>query len=152
MEIMKTCCTCKTEKSYGEYHKSSKTKDGYSNCCKVCRKLIDAKSYKKSPTRQLKVKATRAQTLKHNRMLVARYKRMCGCLVCGEKEPACLDLHHLDPSQKEQDPSRMLSYGTPSLKREIRKCVVLCANDHRKFHAGLIELPLVSVNGKPTLL
>ena len=63
-----------------------------------------------------------------------------GCRVCGEAEPIALDFHHLDPAQKDGSPLRQ-----SSVKRalaEAAKCVILCANCHRKVHAGLIVLPL----------
>ena len=34
---MKTCYKCKDTKPFSEFHKSSLTKDGYGNDCKVCR-------------------------------------------------------------------------------------------------------------------
>jgi len=61
-----------------------------------------------------------------------------GCLYCGEKEPSCLDFHHVDREDKSAGVSRLVS-GCCSVDRifsEIEKCVVACANCHRKFHAG----------------
>lgn len=57
------------------------------------------------------------------------------CLDCGENDPACLQFHHRDPSQK------LMNIGhkgkcssTEKLLAEIVKCDVLCANCHRKHH------------------
>ena len=149
---MKLCCTCKSVKENHDFHKSSFTTDGLGISCKDCRKKADAKCYKSSSKRGAAIKTAREKIIKYNKSLTTRYKRFCGCLVCGEKEPVCLDLHHLDPTEKEADPSQMVSHSTENLRKEIRKCVVLCSNDHRKYPAGLIKLLLVSVNGKPTLL
>lgn len=63
------------------------------------------------------------------------------CCVCGEQEKCCLDFHHIDPIEKDMEIARLYKYG--SLKRimkEIEKCVVLCANCHRKVHAKLIKI------------
>jgi hypothetical protein len=58
-----------------------------------------------------------------------------GCADCGEKHPACLDFHHLDESQKGQTIARMVVRASPAnIDAEIAKCVVLCANCHRKRH------------------
>ncbi len=61
------------------------------------------------------------------------------CLVCGENETSCIDFHHL--RDKDMDVSKMVKYGSlKKLKEEIEKCVCLCANCHRKLHAGIITL------------
>lgn len=59
-----------------------------------------------------------------------------GCTVCGEKEFACLDFHHL--SDKDMAVSAMLAFNDQKVREEISKCVVLCSNCHRKHHAGII--------------
>jgi len=58
------------------------------------------------------------------------------CEICGESHPACLDFHHKDSSQKLYELSRLCSRGVSiqSIKNEIEKCSVLCANCHRKLH------------------
>lgn len=59
------------------------------------------------------------------------------CVDCGEKNPVCLDFHHLDPSTKEGTVSRMINEfrSLTSILLEIQKCVIVCANCHRKRHA-----------------
>ena len=82
--------------------------------------------------------AARAYT---ERMLtfVRNFKCEKGCMFCGEKEPCCLDLHHIDPDTKEYAIGHMVrNFGKDRLMEEIAKCVVICANCHRKLHAGLL--------------
>lgn len=56
---------------------------------------------------------------------------------CGEQTLCCLDLHHLDPSTKRVKVNKAIKhFGIKGLLVEIGKCVVLCANCHRKHHAG----------------
>lgn len=58
-----------------------------------------------------------------------------------ESDPRCLDFHHLDAKKKFKSVSNMVRYGY-SLKRilkEIAKCIVLCANCHRKENIGPVE-------------
>jgi 5-methylcytosine-specific restriction endonuclease McrA len=71
------------------------------------------------------------------------YKKTLSCLVCGENEPACLDFHHTNPSEKEMAVREILNKNRSfaRLMEEVKKCVVLCSNCHRKFHAGIIKLP-----------
>ena len=44
---VKKCVTCKTEKSYEEFHKNATTKDGLNYTCKPCRKTIAAATFKR---------------------------------------------------------------------------------------------------------
>ncbi len=71
------------------------------------------------------------------RVWVYEYKRESnGCQQCSETDPACLDFHHLDGDEKEMTISHMITYGYSKnrVKEEIRKCILLCANCHRKEH------------------
>lgn len=61
-----------------------------------------------------------------------------GCIVCGEKEICCLDFHHIH--DKEFEVSTGTEVSLDRLIAEINKCVVLCANCHRKLHAGKIQI------------
>ena len=59
-----------------------------------------------------------------------------GCIKCGETETICLDYHHIDPSNKEFAISSALIHNISRERvlAEISKCVLLCANCHRKQH------------------
>lgn len=58
------------------------------------------------------------------------------CAKCGDSRSYVLDFHHIDPSQKDANISRLLSSNASltNIKEEISKCVILCANCHREFH------------------
>jgi len=57
------------------------------------------------------------------------------CARCGENHIACLEFHHTDPTKKEGNVSQMAKkLSTKKLLEEIEKCIVLCANCHRKEH------------------
>jgi 5-methylcytosine-specific restriction endonuclease McrA len=58
------------------------------------------------------------------------------CAHCGESDPACLDFHHREPEIKEMAVGTMVTYGfgKDTLREELEKCDVLCANCHRKEH------------------
>lgn len=62
------------------------------------------------------------------------------CIICGEKEPVCIDWHHIDPSTKLFTIGANFNKARTSILEEISKCVCLCANCHRKVHAGIINL------------
>jgi hypothetical protein len=75
------------------------------------------------------------------KLLFQEWKAQQFCKVCGENNSVCLDFHHLDPTQKEYTIGSLSSkIKFEKLLLEIDKCVVLCANCHRKVHANLISL------------
>jgi len=66
------------------------------------------------------------------------FKATLKCAHCGENEPVCLDFHHIDPSQKDRDVTKGISsWSYKKIMEEIKKCIVLCANCHRKEHKRL---------------
>lgn len=69
-----------------------------------------------------------------NREYVNTYKLSSGCHVCGyNKHHAALDFDHIDRhSKKFNIASRVLSLSLESLKLEMSKCKVICANCHRE--------------------
>ncbi|MBI2583483.1 MAG: hypothetical protein HYW25_02350 [Candidatus Aenigmarchaeota archaeon] len=72
------------------------------------------------------------------RKWIREYKERLGCLKCGEKHPACLEFHHLNKNKKEfgiSDSIERNGYSKSRFLSEIKKCIVLCANCHRKLHA-----------------
>jgi hypothetical protein len=70
-----------------------------------------------------------------NMRFVNRYKVFCGCQQCGYKEHyIALDLHHTDKKDKTIAEMCTDAVSMRRLKKEIRKCVVLCSNCHRVTH------------------
>lgn len=59
------------------------------------------------------------------------------CVRCETDNPACLDYHHWDGTNKEMAVGKMITngYGKDRLREEMVKCEVLCANCHRREHA-----------------
>jgi hypothetical protein len=62
-----------------------------------------------------------------------------GCSVCGyDKCIEALEFHHLDPKTKDKDLSHGRGVDTrisfDNLKRELNKCILVCANCHREKH------------------
>ena len=67
---------------------------------------------------------------------VNEYKKTLKCVVCGESHPATLDFHHKNRKEKEKGICffMMNGYAIKTIKKEIEKCEILCANCHRKLH------------------
>jgi hypothetical protein len=59
-----------------------------------------------------------------------------GCSRCDEQRPVCLDFHHVR-GEKEETVSRLVADGRSreTIRQEMAKCDLLCANCHREIHA-----------------
>ena len=111
------CNKCELHKSPNDFYSKSRLK------CKSC---LSSEA------------VVRGQKKEHRRRRhLNRYKVKCGCYRCGFNEsPQALDLHHIDPETKSGTVSAMLTNKLKDLISEVRKCVVICANCHRRLHAG----------------
>lgn len=57
------------------------------------------------------------------------------CSICGESRLWVLDFHHVNPDEKEDSISNLVHTGNiDKIKKEMEKCIVLCANCHRDLH------------------
>lgn len=59
------------------------------------------------------------------------------CLKCGYKKClAVLEFHHKKKEEKEYTIGSMIRYGKSweLIKKELKKCILLCANCHRELH------------------
>ena len=77
-----------------------------------------------------------------NKEKLTQLKQKIPCSACAEYHPACcMDYHHLDSSVKEKGVSQMIQGNSwQKIEEEISKCILVCANCHRKIHEGLITL------------
>ncbi len=68
------------------------------------------------------------------------YKGGC-CQLCGyDKYVGALQFHHLNPNEKEFSLGKTgATYVWEDVKKELDKCICLCANCHAEVHAGLHE-------------
>lgn len=65
-----------------------------------------------------------------------------GCALCGERERCCLSAHHMDPRTKDfgiSDGGRR-RVTVARVRTELKKCICLCENCHRKVHAGVLAV------------
>ncbi len=93
-----------------------------------------------------RIKVIRANSQKSHsirkRFLMA-YKAERGCIICGENDPVCLDLHHRIPADKHRKlvdheksgwKGSWMRLNMKILLEELKKVDVLCSNCHRKVH------------------
>lgn len=140
---MKFCPVCSQTKSVSDFNRNKSKKDGLQTRCRDCQKRQNNDGYRNNPSRRDSIKADRDRAKLVNREYIKDVKSKHGCYFCDESEPVALDFHHKDPSEKDMNISVMVGYPIRKLKAEIEKCAVVCANCHRKLHAGIIKDPFV---------
>lgn len=63
------------------------------------------------------------------------------CQICGyDKAITALEYHHVNPEEKEMSFGNNANRSWADTRKELKKCILLCANCHREVHAGLIPL------------
>lgn len=105
-----------------------------------------------SSSNRVKSKAPR-DTSMYRRGIKAQAVKYKGgrCEICGyDKCMDALDFHHLSPKEKDFN----ISGGTKSfesIKPELDKCILVCANCHREIHAGFHPNIHIFLTNKRTL-
>lgn len=121
----KQCSKCSEWKPLTEFH--SNGKGGKQPKCAKCKNETNAKwnAGRNTETRRIIAEA-----------------RLVGCLICGESDPVVLDFHHRGNVKKEGNVMNMAGrrISIDRVVAEIEKCVVLCANCHRRVHAGTAKI------------
>tara|TARA_R110002050_G_scaffold65566_2_gene141889 strand:+ start:5346 stop:5816 length:471 start_codon:yes stop_codon:yes gene_type:complete len=114
---VKRCETCQRVKPLDNFYYRSAS-NNYFNSCIPCR----AKNI--------------AQQKSDIYNWVNKYKSKIGCEACGEKDSRCLQLHHRDSSNKKKSVATLIGGGYifKTVKAEVAKCEVLCANCHSIHH------------------
>ena len=63
------------------------------------------------------------------------FKATLSCVICGFAHPTALDFHHVNPSPDDKPVYQLVRNGAYRMAlKEIKKCIVLCANCHRIHH------------------
>lgn len=66
------------------------------------------------------------------------YKNTLNCSTCGENDKRCLEFHHKRKDKKSFQISEAIvrkGYSKEKIMKEAEKCIILCANCHRKIHS-----------------
>jgi hypothetical protein len=110
---LKYCPGCEAEKPDAEFYRNQAKKDGLSSYCKLC----------------FRGQAEKVRLDKRERYLAFL---KTGCVDCGETDVVVLDADHI--GEKRYSISKLLhgNFTWQFLERELKTCVVRCANCHRK--------------------
>lgn len=130
---MKKCSSCGVEKHLTDFYYRKDGITPYSHC-KVCQNHYGKQHYRKNVPKYM-AKARTAQ--RRYDEWFSNIKASLFCNKCGESDAICLDFHHVG-GVKEGTVSQIFArYGRKKVLAEMAKCVVLCANCHRKEHRDL---------------
>ena len=120
----KKCPNCNLEKPVDEFYtRKERTRKNQSSYCRSC---------------------VNSMTVERQRNIKQKAVDYLGgkCYVCNyDTYIGAFDFHHLNPSEKNFSIAQVKLSSFERIKPELDKCVLLCANCHREFHGGLIEIP-----------
>jgi hypothetical protein len=131
--MTKKCSSCKLIKDITFFNFKNKINCIYQSQCRDCNILARKKHYLKHSTSIKEKKSTRRDLkIVENRQNIWDYLKRHPCVDCNETDPIVLEFDHI--GDKFMNISSMLKacYTWPSILKEITKCVVRCANCHRK--------------------
>ena len=129
-EHQKYCPACETVKYKTEFSDKG-------NACKVCanaRAREHRLNRRKDPDYIKEFNSRTVARLREHKRKAVEYKGD-KCFDCSKSFPDCVyDFHHLDPAEKDTNPSTLLRNGFDNAKVELNKCILLCSNCHRIRH------------------
>lgn len=124
------CIDCENELPISEFQKQGTTSAGTRKYCSRCKNCF-------------KIYAVTKNYDKRKNFINEAKKECC---VCGYiRYKGALEFHHTKPETKlfeiaDTVYKKRKSVTDEMLEEEIKKCVVLCSNCHREYHAGMIEI------------
>lgn len=132
--MLKQCSKCKEWKEEEEFSWKNKEQGKRHSQCKECRRKADKERYANDPSRRQSVKDVHNNQVQFLKEYIKDVKEYSKCAVCGDDRWYVLDFHHL--RDKSFTISRKIREGCSldTIKEEIAKCIVLCANCHRELH------------------
>lgn len=85
------------------------------------------------------------QKSRTNRKLDMVYVMGGQCQCCGyHRDVHALEFHHINPAEKDFSFNKAESVGWETIRKELPKCILVCANCHREIHSGFITEKLHS--------
>lgn len=146
--VTRICGSCGLDRPEDFFNFKTKGKrQGY---CRECSRLYSRNYYRDNKERfSADILARKKRMVAENKASLNDIKSSLGCAACGEREPCCLDFHHLESDSKEFSIASGRHYCLDRLLREVAKCAVLCSNCHRKLHFGVdlkVELTAIGLS------
>jgi hypothetical protein len=139
MDTFKKCSHCKELKPITEYNRKNSYR--ISSWCRECSRKRSKEYYASNREKH------KAETKKRKHIIIAENKnrlqqiKICNkCSICPETTPICLDLHHTKDKEILISQAVNIGWSWKRIVGELKKCIILCSNCHRKYHAGLVTV------------
>lgn len=130
----KNCNNCREYMPLFEFNKNKSCINGRTGTCKTCTSKARKQWY--ADNRQRRQEAANQRNQERKRLIVDHFGDKCHD--CGNTYQQCVyEFHHLDPTQKDVNPSKALSWSEERMWQELNKCIMLCSNCHKVRHFGL---------------
>lgn len=135
-DVSKLCSRCGTVKPAKAFNRNARAQSGLQDWCRQCASEHQ-RGYRQGPEGRERVKAWHAEAKRVAAEAVWRYLVEHPCCDCGETDPVVLEFDHVY-GDKVCAVSTMARNGAPwsRIAAEIDKCVVRCANCHRRKTAA----------------
>lgn len=132
--MKRKCNKCKQQKELDQFKFRSDNK--YDCYCIPCRKEFQHQSYMKRQKEQTEKNKLYRKSKGYQKIKwYILFKQTLKCSNCPENHPACLEFHHKNPKEKSFNISSMIGrLSKKKILEEVKKCIVLCSNCHRKLH------------------
>lgn len=133
-----------------KYNNRGKQRNYKKNCCKVCHKLILAhQNFCSKDCREILYSKRKQERTRNSGKYVVSWRQRTklravfykggSCQLCGyDKSIRALQFHHLSNGEKDFNISSV-SKSWQTIKAELDKCILLCANCHAEVHDGIIS-------------
>jgi hypothetical protein len=134
----KLCPGCKYTHPITEFNWKDRERAKRQVRCRSCTRAQLQSHYRRHKRYYVQKALLRnAENKRVQQQLVIEYLASHPCVDCGEADVVCLEFDHVR-GRKRGDVSRMMgSYTWPTIRAEIEKCDVRCANCHRRKTAKL---------------
>jgi hypothetical protein len=134
VHFLKECIWCLWLKPLSEFAFRNAVQRTLSSHCRKCHAAYRRQHYLRNRRDYISRATTQMRHRKHRNRYLAREYLLCHpCLDCGESDITTLDFDHVDPATKAFAIGTLLPVRSwVSIEREIAKCVVRCANCHRR--------------------
>lgn len=130
---MKICSKCRQKKPFEEFNFKNKQLDARQSSCKTCTRSEIKRHYDNNKEYYLKKAKLRNR---ENKILVKKYiwnyLLKHPCIDCGINDPIVLDFDHQKGKIDNVSELVRQRQSLNKIIKEIEKCVVRCANCHRR--------------------
>lgn len=134
MSDIKKCVKCLLSKKLIEFNKNKTKHDGLQTICRECSKQNSKEYYLNNKSKHKKnTSKNKKFCVEETRKYVLAYLSDHGCVDCQECDPVVLQFDHVK-GVKTGNISTMIHRGCclDTIKKEINKCEVRCANCHSR--------------------